>query len=280
MAMGRIRWGTSSWSEKSWVGSFYPAGTKAAEQLPYYATRFDTVEADVTYYRIPTAAMVRSWETRLPAGFALAAKFPRSVVHAGSGPRPDVERVLALEFVRDDVELFLERMALLGEKCGPLALQFPYFNRTAFASRDPFLERLHAFLEFLPDGFRYAVELRNERWIDPVLLELLRGHGVALVWTDLSYMPHPADLAQRLDLVTADFAYARLIGDRKAIDSLTKTFDAIVLDQTPRLERWADLLDRTSEIVPETYVYANNHYAGHGPATVRQLQGMVEGLGG
>jgi len=167
-------------------------------------------------------------------------------------------------------------MDLLGDKCGPLVLQFPYFNRTAFASARPFLARLETFLDFLPDRFRYAVEVRNKTWIDDALLGLLRERGVALVWADLAYLPHPAELARRFDLVTASFVYARLIGDRKKIDSLTDAFDRVVLDQTPRLERWAALLDRTRETVPESYVYANNHYAGHGPATVRQLRDLVE----
>jgi len=103
MGRGRIRWGTSSWSEKSWVGSFYPPGTRPGDFLACYATRFDTVEADNTYYRVPTATMVSTWERALPPGFALAAKFPRTVVHAGDGPRPDGERVLVLDAVRDDV---------------------------------------------------------------------------------------------------------------------------------------------------------------------------------
>jgi uncharacterized protein YecE (DUF72 family) len=196
-------------------------------------------------------------------------------VHAGDGPRPDGTKVIDWPTVRGEAETFLERMQLMGSKCGPLVLQFPYFNRGAFTSPAPFLERLDDFLGRLPVDFRYAVELRNAKWITGETLDLLRAHRTALVWTDLSYMPHPADLADTLDLVTTDFVYGRLIGDRKRIDALTKTFDHIVLDQTGRLTRWAALLRPTLDQVPETYVYANNHYAGHGPATIRQLQDLV-----
>lgn len=276
MTAGRIRWGTSSWSEKTWVGSFYPPGTPAGDFLTLYSRHFDTVEADVTYYRVPDARMVEGWRRKTTDGFTLSAKFPRSIVHAGEGPRPDGERVLVPEHVAADTELFLERISLLGDRCGPLVLQFPYFNKQAFSAKEAFFDRLAAFLDDLPQGFRYGVEVRNKTWIGPKLLELLRARNVALVLVDLLYMPHPADLHSgtggKLDLLTADFTYARLIGDRKRVDEAGQgRFDKIVVDQSSRLARWAELLISVRQTVPESYVYANNHYAGHGPATIRDL---------
>jgi len=276
---GRIRYGTSSWSEKAWSGAFYPPGLPAGEQLAYYATRYDTVEADVTYYRVPDARLVRGWEARTPQGFVLSAKFPRSVVHAGEGAQPDSAKVLVREHVQRDVERFLEAMRLLGARCGPLVLQFPYFNKQAFARPELFLERLEPFLEGLPPDFRYGVELRNKTWVGEPLLALLRRQRAALVLVDLAYLPHPAELLD-LDPFTADFAYGRLIGDRKQIDKLTDTLDRVVVDQGPRLERWAALLRAAAGKVPETYVYANNHYAGYAPATIDDLRARVEALEG
>ena len=274
--MGRLRFGTSSWSEKSWSGSFYPQGLAAREQLPFYATCFDSVEADVTYYRIPSRSMVQGWAERTPDGFTLSAKFPRSIVHGGESARPDPKKVLLPEVVGQDLETFLETMSLLGPKCGPLVLQFPYFNRSVFPGPEPFLERLQLFLDALPPGFRYAVEIRNKAWLAEPLLQLLREHGVALVWVDLIYLPHFADLADRLELVTADFVYLRLIGDRKAVEKAAEgRFDRIVIDQSARLERWAELLRESLGRVPETFAYANNHFAGFGPETIRDLARRV-----
>ena len=259
------------------MGPFYPPGTKPADYLSYYATQFRTVEADVTYYRVPDRRMVTGWERKVPEGFRLAAKFPRSIVHGGEGPRPDPDTVLVPEAVGADRDAFLANMGLLGEKCGPLVLQFPYFNRGVFPSKEPFLERLDAFLAELPPDFRYGVEVRNKSWIGPELLDLLRARDAALVLVDLVYMPHPARLAAELDLATTDFVYCRLIGDRKAIDAKTETFDRVVVDQTPRLKAWSELLDDLLGRVPETYVFANNHYAGHGPATIRELVALIQG---
>jgi len=273
----RWRFGTSSWSDKSWVGSFYPEGTRPADFLGCYARRFDTVEADVTYYRVPSPSMVAGWRRKTPEGFTLSAKFPRSIVHAGEGPRPDAGKLLRPEHVAGERDAFLEVMAELGERLGPLVLQFPYFNRQAFAEPGPFLERLDAFLGGLPREMRFVVEVRNKAWVGDELLGILRSHGVAFCLLDLAYMPHPESLAQEHDLVTADFLYARLIGDRKKLDSLTDRFDRVVLDQRPRLLRWAAVLNRLSEAVDEIFAYANNHYAGHGPATAAELRALVRG---
>jgi uncharacterized protein YecE (DUF72 family) len=273
---GTLHYGTSSWSAKGWVGPFYPKGTKPGDFLAYYATQFSAVEADTTYYRVPDVRLVEGWDRKTPEGFRLAAKFPRTVVHGGSDHRPDGERVLVPSVVGDDARRFVETMQLLGEKLGPLLLQFPYFNRSAFQERAPFLTRLDDFLEFLPRGPRYAVEIRNKAWIDDELLGLLRARGVGFVLTEIDYMPHPAVLAADFDLVTTDFVYARLIGDRKATEARTKTFDGIVLDKSHDLDRWAALVRDVLARVPEVYAFANNHYAGHGPSTIRDLVARVE----
>jgi uncharacterized protein YecE (DUF72 family) len=273
-----LRLGTSSWSEKSWVGAFYPEGTQPADFLSYYATRFPAVEADVTYYRVPSTQMVRGWARKTPPDFRLAAKFPRSIVHCGDGPAPDATRLLTLEHTARETDAFLHAMGVLEGRLGPLVLQFPYLNREAFAGLEPFLERLDGFLGRLPREFRYAVEVRNKAWLVPALTDVLKAHRAALVLVDLLYMPHPDEVADRIPLVTTDFVYARLIGDRKKVDKLSnKRFDKLVLDQRPRLERWAQVLRDVSADVPETYAFANNHYAGHGPATVAELAALVRG---
>jgi len=273
--MGEFLYGTSSWSEKSWAGVFYPAGLAASAQLAHYATQFRTVEADVTYYRAPDARLAAGWEAKTPEGFVLSAKFPRSIVHGGEEATPDRDHVLSVDRSGGDLARFLSSMALLGEKCGPLVLQFPYFNQKVFEGVEPFLEKLDRFLEQLPADFRYAVEVRNKNWIDAPLLDLLRRRRTALVLVDIAYMPHPAELAKRHDLFTTDFIYARLIGDRKRIDSLTDRFDKIVVDQGERLAAWAEFLREALKRLPRVFAYANNHYAGYAPETIRDLAARI-----
>jgi len=270
-ARTRAHWGTSSWSEKSWVGPFYPKGTPPGEFLSHYAQHFSCVEADNTYYHAPSRKLVEGWDAKTPPGFVMAAKFPRRIVHGGESEKPDPARVLVAELVGAEAREFVETMQRLGEKLGPLVLQFPYFNQTCFRSVEPFLERLEPFLLSLPKGPRYAVEVRNKNWIAAPLLHCLKRTRTALVLVDLAYMPPPWELAERHELVTADFLYARLIGDRKAVEERTQAFDHVVLDQSERLARWAELLRRLAPDVRETFAFANNHYAGYAIDTIRDL---------
>lgn len=277
-ARAPLRFGTSSWSEPAWKGVFYPAGLKPGDYLAWYATQFSTVEADNTYYRVPGVALVRGWRDKTPAGFTLSAKFPRSIVHCGQGERPDATRVLVPEHVSSDTERFLEALRELGNKAGPLVMQFPYFNRDAFQSLPAFLGRLEPYLASLPRAFRYGVEVRNKNWLTQPFFDVLRAHHVAWVAVDLPYMPHPLDVSPALDPFTADFVYARLIGDRAAVEKATDKLDHVVIDQSARLDHWAEWLARAAPRTSETFAYANNHFAGFAPETIRALARRVGAL--
>lgn len=278
-AAGGVRFGCSSFSSEDWVGPFYPPGTKPGDYLRHYATHFDTVEIDATYYAIPRPAVVDGWFDKTPDGFLIASKFPRSIVHAGKGPLPDGSKVLVPEETYHERDQFLEVMARLKGRLGPLVLQFPYFNQAAFASEKPFLARLNQFLGDLPQGFEYAVEVRNKTWFSPQLAKLLRGHGVAMVLVDQAWMPHADEVLDHFDPVTGPHCYIRLLGDRKEIESITDTFGEEVLDRRQRLNRWAVVLEQLAARGVSSLVYVNNHYAGHAPATVRRLQEIVAARG-
>ncbi len=273
----RVRFGTSSFSSKDWVGSFYPLGMAPGTFLAEYARHFDTVEVDSTYYAVPSARIVEGWAAKTPEDFVLSAKFPRDIVHGGKGARPDPRFVLAPDVAYDTRDRFLEVMKRVGPRLGPLLLQFPYFNRDAFPSAGPFLERLDVFLRDLPrDGTRYAVEIRNKAWLTKTYRDLLAKHDVALVLVDHGWMPHGDEVEKKIDPVTSDFVYVRLLGDRKAIEKVTKTWDHEVIDHGPSLARWSSLLVRMLDRNVKVLVFVNNHFAGHGPATVRRLKEMFE----
>ncbi len=76
--MTDLRIGTSAFTAAGWEQAFYPAGMKPADYLSYYATKFNTVEVDSTFYRAPSVATVNGWERKMPTGFILAAKDHRS----------------------------------------------------------------------------------------------------------------------------------------------------------------------------------------------------------
>lgn len=270
-----VRFGSSSFSEKDWLGPFYPDGTKAADFLTFYAAHFRTVEVDATYYAVPSARTVDGWREKTPDGFEMAAKFPKQIVHAGEKAQPDGKKLLTEE-VYDVRDAFLENISRLEGKLGPLLIQLPYLNKSAFSGPDPFYERLERFLADLPRGdrFRYAVEIRNRHWLTQRFADLLREQEVALVLVDQAWMPHGDEVAARLDPLTVDWGYIRLLGDRKGIEEITTTWDREVIDHGERLQRWAALLAKLRERAERLYVYINNHYAGHSPQTLRRLRAL------
>ena len=122
-----ISLGTSAFTAAGWEGTFYPAGMKPADFLSYYATHFNTVEVDSTFYRTPSKTTVQGWANKTSDGFVFAAKIPQVITH---------EKVL----VDCDAEFkqFVDVMDILGEKLGPLLLQFGYFNKNVFRVVDQF----------------------------------------------------------------------------------------------------------------------------------------------
>jgi uncharacterized protein YecE (DUF72 family) len=270
-----VRFGTSSFSSPDWVGNFYPQGTVPRNFLRHYATSFDTVEIDATYYAIPSAQTVSGWVDKTPEHFLVSAKFPRSIVHGGDRSVPDPEIILQPDATYAERDRFLAVMSRLGDRGGPLILQFPYFARRVLPEQAVFLERLDRFLGDLPADFRYGVEIRNRAWLGAGLTDICRRHKTALVLVDQAWMPHADELAKKLDPITTDFAYVRLLGDRKEIEALTTTWDREVIDRSERLDRWADYLVGLSEGRIKTLVYINNHYAGHAPTTALRLRELL-----
>ncbi len=275
-----VRFGTSSFSSKDWVGPFYPRLTPPGAFLSVYAQHFDTVEVDATYYALPSARLVDGWNAKTPDDFLLSAKFPKSIVHGGKTFKPDARRILDPDATYEDRDVFLETMRRMGPKLGYLLLQFPYFNRATFPSEGPFLERLDSFLRDLPkEGFRYAVEIRNKAWLKQPFVDLLARHGATLTLVDQAWMPHGDEVTPRFDVRTGQDCYIRLLGDRKAIEAVTTTWDEEVLDHTDRMLRWSKLIRGMMKQGVRSLVYVNNHYAGHAPTTVRRLKEMYEAEG-
>jgi len=176
---------------------------------------------------------------------------------------------------------FLSTMDLLDEKLGPLLFQFGYFNKKAFPDLEAFLARLVPFLKTLPSGYRFALEIRNKNWLSPKLPDVLRERGIALALIDQAWMPRPAEWLERFPSddgpITADFTYIRWLGDRKGIERLTKTWDKTIFDCTEPLQDWVKVCRQTVRRGVSVYAYANNHFAGHGPATVRLFEELWKG---
>jgi uncharacterized protein YecE (DUF72 family) len=120
-----------------------------------------------------------------------------------------------------------------------------------------------------------AFELRNKYWLNADLANILRENSVALALIDKSWVPRPWEMKESFDLITSDFTYIRWLGDRKGIEQKTKTWNKIIVDRKPELEEWAKIVRKMHQRKINVFVFANNHYAGYGPATVEMFRSTL-----
>jgi uncharacterized protein YecE (DUF72 family) len=255
--------GTSAFTAAGWEGSFYPRGMQSRDFLSYYATQFATVEVDSTFYGCPSVSTVTNWAARTPEDFTFSVKVPQVITHEKALVDSDSE-----------FEEFVKTMDVLGPKLGPMIFQFPSFDRWKFSKQDDFLAVLIPFLKKLPAGRKFAIEIRNKNWLDARFADVLREHNVALALTDTSFVPRPWEMKEEFDVITADFTYVRWLGDRQGIERVTKTWDKSVVDRREDLANWAELFRKFVARNLKIFAYANNHYGGHGPATVKLFRDL------
>jgi uncharacterized protein YecE (DUF72 family) len=245
-----IRLGCQGWNYAAWVGPFYPSRTRAADFLTVYARAFNTVEVDSTFYATPAAQTVRSWASRVPDGFTFALKLPQEITHENR-----------LRGSESRVQRFFEVARELGPKLGPVLVQLgPDFGPAE-------LPALVEFLPLLPRDLRVAVEFRQRGWITDGIIALLAEHHVALALADARFVPRSVAL-KLAERPTSDFTYVRWMGpDREIVD-----YSRVQHDRSREIEAWRKVLPVIAGRVKTVYGYVNNHFSGHAPATVRELQ--------
>ena len=245
----RLHLGTQGWNYDSWVGTFYPPGTRPANMLAIYGRAFPAVEIDSTSYGIPSDHAVQGWHAQVPAGFTFALKIPQEITH---------ERRL-----KDSTTLlrrFVDRVSQLGGALGPFLVQLSPGFRPSDASRGVLKE----FVAGLPEDFRWAVEFRDAGWMTAATFELLKSRNVAAAMVQGRWIRR--ELMAELALEpTADFAYVRWMGlDRRLTD-----FSRPQLDSGDDRDWWADLLGSLRSRVTDVWGFFSNYYEGHAPHSAR-----------
>jgi uncharacterized protein YecE (DUF72 family) len=238
---GSIHIGTSGWHYAHWQGPFYPDDLGPEGFLDFYAQRFQTVEINNSFYQLPSERALSAWRHTVPPDFIFAVKGSRYITHMKK--LQDPERSLAP---------LLERVTLLEDKLGPILFQLPprwHCNP----------DRLAAFLAALPDDRRYALELRDQTWINDQTLELLRRHHVAFCIYEFDGYLSP-------QAVTAAFVYIRLHGPGGPYQGRYPT-------QT--LASWAGAISAWSHQGLEVFCYFDNDEAGFAAQNALELQAML-----
>lgn len=241
--MGDVRIGCSGWNYQHWREVVYPKGCPPSRWLEHYATLFDTVEVNSTFYRLARRDAVARWLEQTPRGFVFALKASRYLTH--------MKRLTDLQ---PGIERFYDRVEPLVEspKLGPVVWQLPgNFHRDD--------DRLAAALAALPPG-RHCFEFRHASWFAAEVMALLRAHGVALVIGDRPHRPF-----QTYD-ITADFTFVRFhYGARGRRGNYSET----------ELDQWARRV-RELSAEADVFAYFNNDWEGF---AVRNGQGLVARLG-
>jgi uncharacterized protein YecE (DUF72 family) len=222
-----VRIGCSGWQYQSWREAFYPKGLAQRNWLAHYATAFDTVEVNSTFYRLASRDAVAKWVEQTPDGFLFSLKASRYLTH--------IKRLADLEA---GIARYYERIEPLvrSPKLGPIVWQLP-----ANFHRDD--ERLAGALAVLPPG-RHCFEFRHASWFVDEVYEMLRSRGAALVIGD-----HPERPFQSHEMTT-DWTFVRMhYGARGRRGNYSVT----------ELEAWAKRIEGWRREV-EVLVYFNNDW--------------------
>jgi len=239
--MAEVRIGTSGWSYKHWREVFYPRGLPQRRWLEHYAGEFDTVELNATFYRLPAESTFSGWRERTPDGFRFALKISRAITH-----------IKRLGDCRQEVERFLSRAELLGDRVGPILVQLP-----PKWPRDP--PRLAEFLSLLPGKHRFAFEFRDESWLCEDVCGMLRERNAALVRVSAPRYPDA-------EVSTADFQYLRMHGEKRLYSSKYS-------DES--LALWAEAIAGWVGEGQAVFVYFNNDAHGYAVENARALRRLV-----
>lgn len=237
----RVHVGTSGWSYPHWKGPFYPPDLADQALLGYYARRFRTVEINASHYRLPAPETLQHWRETVPAEFVFAVKAHRYITH-----------MKRLKDPAKTLPPFLERIALLRPKLGPVLFQLPPRWHCDLA-------RLERFIDALPGEFRYGFEFRDPSWLNPAVYALLSERNLALCIYDFDGRRSPAE-------ITADLVYLRLHGPAGPYQG---SYDAAALGG------WAQACLAWARQGMEVFCYFDNDEAGYAALNAAQLEALI-----
>ncbi len=235
-----LRIGTSGWHYKHWVGPFYPPKLPASKMLEFYRERFDTVELNNSFYRLPSEQALTTWRDATPPDFRFAVKGSRFITH---------NKKLGDAAVA--IERLLARIEILEGKLGPVLFQLP-------PQWGINVGRLEEFLRILPPYRHYSLEFRNGTWNEARVYDILRRSNVAYCMYHLAGFESPLE-------ITADFAYVRLHGPGGKYQG--SYGDGDLAAWAGRIRSWRDLR--------AVYVYFDNDQSGYAALDALRLRKML-----
>ncbi|HNY42748.1 MAG TPA: DUF72 domain-containing protein, partial [Bryobacteraceae bacterium] len=227
LASRGVYFGTSSWKYEGWLGQIYTPerywtrgrfSRKKFEEgcLAEYAETFPAVCGDFSFYQFPPTAYWEKLFSGVPETLRFAFKVPEQItvrtwpVHARYGQRGGAENESFLDAELFE-QLFLRPLTPYRERIGALIFEFGTFSKRHYSSAAPFAEDVGRFLDRLPGGWRYSVEIRNKEFLEPAYFNVLRAHNTAHVFNSWTRMPELGEQVGIGDAYTADFVVSRAL---------------------------------------------------------------------
>lgn len=235
-----IRVGTSGWVYNHWREIFYPRDLRQADWLSYYTRKFDTVEINYSFYRLPSEDAFDRWREQAPPGFLYAVKASRYLTHLKKLKDPE-----------DPLGRFFERSGRLRGTLGPVLYQLPPRWRVN-------LSRFEHFLAALPQGYSHVVEFRDASWLIDAVFQLMERYHVAHCIHDM----YPLQVPLR---ITVPPVYVRLHGDPAYGGDY----------QRATLEAWARHIDDWRSQGLDVFVYFNNDIGGYALGNAKTLRKLL-----
>jgi len=287
--------GTSSWKYEGWLGQIYTPdryftrGKFSAKKfedscLEEYAETFPIVCGDFSFYQFPSEEYWRKLFASTPGSLRFAFKVPEEITakvfpaHPRYGRRAGLENPNFLDFNLFR-QMFLEMLRPHSKRAIVLLFEFGQMSKKAMPDVDAFLERLVPFLDQLPEGPRYAIELRNAEFLSRDYFEALQERGVAHIfnaWTRMPDLPAQSAMPQAY---TADFTVVRaLLRQGRAYEDAVKSFSPYERIQDPNLESrdaLRALIQRSLGLQQPAYIFVNNRFEGNAPSTI---EAVIEGI--
>ncbi len=300
----RLRWlaernvfvGTSSWKYEGWLDQIYTrerymrrgrfSQKRFAEMcIEEYAEVFPAVCGDFSFYQFPSEAFWHKLFSTAPPQLQFAFKVPEEITvmqwpaHPRYGPRGGLQNESFLN-PRMFETGFAGPLSPYHGRIAALLFEFGTFPRSCYETAGDFLRRLEPFLEALPSGFRYSVEIRNPEFLCPEYLDTLRRHNVAHVFNAWSRMPELSAQLNYPEIHTADFTVARALLRRgRPYEQAVAKFSPYqtVQDKYPEArDALKTMVGEGLKVRKPTFLFVNNRLEGNAPMTI---EGVVEEFG-
>ena len=214
--------GTSGWHYKHWKNNFYPQKITPQNWLEYYASFFNTVEINKTFYSLPSKKEVKNWYEKTPNKFIFSVKLNRYITH-----------IKKLNISKENIDKFFDNISLLKSKLGIILIQLPpslKYNK----------DKLDKFLKIIPKNYNYAIELRNKTWLNNEAYEILRKNNITFCINDFPGI--------KTDTIkTSNSTYIRFHGWKKLYGGIYPA---------EFLKKWVQFIK--AQNFEKVYIYFNN----------------------